>query len=149
MIFLPFLGKSYAAHDKKASCITEELCGKWLQEAKKAVCSEHKENLTENSKIWAERVIALSKKIGLDCHPYLLNFQNTDPYWAVFVNQGETVLVCDYYKVIYELSQKKLHFPKDPWPLMTFSEYMQVKVMGEGKSLNLIWSPDEPTYQVL
>ena len=149
MIFLPFLGRAYAAHGKETPDMISKNCKEWLQEAKKMVSSKPEKNLTESSKIWAEHVITLSKKIGLDCHPYQLNFHNTDPYWVVFVNQGETVLVCDYYKTIYELLQKKLPLPKDPWPLMTFSEYMKVKVMDEGKSLNLIWSPDAPTYQAL
>lgn len=121
----------------------------WLTKIVKKDCTSVPNNLNDTSRIWALKAAQSAVKQGFSCHAYQLIFQNSEPYWVIIVKQGDKEFVCDYHKVIHELYEKKLPLPSEPWPLMTFSDYMKVKIMDENKSLNLIYCPNDELYEPL
>lgn len=140
MVFLPFASVAKALGNKEFEIASQKFCDDILKTAKETIEDPAWEGLQENDKYYTKIATDIARRSGLKPYICYITFYNAKNRWAIEIRQDNLVFICDYYQILYELSEKHLPTPLRAWHLMNFEEYIEAQKIDEGKIFETMFS---------
>ncbi len=136
MAFLPSTDSASAAGNEEAKVFCDNLLAKAIQMTQ----SPEWDGLYGDSKHWAEVAANLAKNAGFSPNICFITFHNAATRWVITLNQGGKTFICDYYKILYELSEKHLETPSQTWHFMELKDYIRASMADSGMIFETLFS---------
>lgn len=102
---------------------SQEFANHLLENARRLIDAPEWRELQGDSERWAREAAEMARLAGIECDLYIVSFQNRTSRCAIKIFEGTRTYICDYYKILQELSEKHLPDLTRPWNLMEYDEH--------------------------